>query len=117
MTGIEAVANAGRVLKEPTTQTSRYILFTIGLVVALSFFLVTKLVSDFGIVPLPTESITSQLARYVLGDAFFYTVFQFLTAGILFLAANTAFAGFPQLAAMVAKDQWLPKQLNDLATI
>ncbi len=112
MTGIEAVANAGRVLKEPTSRVSQHILIAIGVTVAISFFLVTKLVSDFGLVPLPTESIISQLARHVFGNAFFYTVFQFLTAGILFLAANTAFAGFPQLAAMVAQDQWLPKQLN-----
>lgn len=112
MTGIEAVANAGRVLKEPTRRVSQRILLAIGLTVAFSFFGITKLINDLGIIPSPTESITSQLAHYVLGDAFWYTTFQFLTAGILFLAANTAFAGFPQLAAMVAKDKWLPKQLN-----
>ncbi|MBI2707892.1 MAG: APC family permease [Proteobacteria bacterium] len=65
MTGIEAVANAGRVLKEPTSRVSQYILLAIGLTVAVSFFGFTKLVNDFGIVPSPTESITSQLAHYV----------------------------------------------------
>ncbi|MBX9785758.1 MAG: APC family permease [Alphaproteobacteria bacterium] len=112
MTGIEAVANAGRILKEPTSRIAQRILIAIGLIGAGSFFLITKVASNLGLVPMQTESIISQLSRNVLGEGFFYTFFQFLTAIILFLAANTSFAGFPQLAAMVAKDQWLPKQLS-----
>jgi len=114
MTGIEAVANAGRVLKESTGRIVQHILIAIGLIGAVSFFLITKVANKLGLVPMETESIVSQISRSVLGDGFFYTFFQFLTAGILFLAANTSFAGFPQLAAMVAKDQWLPKQLSAL---
>jgi hypothetical protein len=40
-----------------------------------------------------------------------YYAVQFLTAAILFLAANTAFAGFPRLAAILAEDSFLPRQL------
>ena len=93
---------------------TQHILIAIGLIGAGSFFLITKVASNLGLVPMQTESIISQLTRHVLGEGFFYTFFQFLTASILFLAANTSFAGFPQLAAMVAKDQWLPKQLSAL---
>lgn len=114
MTGIEAVANAGRVLKEPTTRIAQQILIAIGLIGAGSFFLITIASNHLGLIPLETESIFSQLTHRVFGDGFFYAIFQFLTAIILFLAANTSFAGFPQLAAMVAKDQWLPKQLSAL---
>ncbi len=114
MTGIEAVANAGRVLKEPASRIAQHILIAIGFIGATSFFLITKVVDHLGLVPMPTESIISQLTRSIFGDGLFYMVFQFLTAGILFLAANTSFAGFPQLAAIVAKDQWLPKQLSAL---
>lgn len=112
MTGIEAVANAGRVLKEPTSDIARHILMAIGCIGALSFFLITQGVNHFGLIPQETESILSQLTRSTFGDGLFYTVFQLLTALILFLAANTSFAGFPQIAAMVAKDGWLPKQLS-----
>lgn len=112
MTGIEAVANAGRVLKEPTSDIARHILMAIGCIGALSFLLITRGVNHFGLIPHETESILSQLTRSTFGDGLFHTVFQFLTALILFLAANTSFAGFPQLAAMVAKDGWLPKQLS-----
>ncbi|MDZ4323339.1 MAG: hypothetical protein U1A05_04565 [Alphaproteobacteria bacterium] len=93
---------------------TQHILIAIGLIGAGSFFLITKVASNLGLVPMQTESIISQLTRHVLGEGFFYTFFQFLTASILFLAANTSFAGFPQLAVMVAKDQWLPKQLSAL---
>ncbi len=114
MTGIEAVANAGRVLKEPTSRIAQHILMAIGVIGSISFFCITKMAANFGLVPLQTESIISQLNRHVFGDGLVYVVFQFLTACILFLAANTSFAGFPQLAALVAKDQWLPKQLSAL---
>lgn len=114
MTGIEAVANAGRVLKEPTSRIAQQILIALGFIGALSFFLITIASNHLGLTPLETESIFSQLTHRVFGDGFFYTFFQFLTAIILFLAANTSFAGFPQLTAMVANDQWLPKQLSAL---
>lgn len=114
MTGIEAVANAGRILKAPTSRIAQHILMAIGLIGAFSFFLITQVANDLGLIPLQTESIISQLTRHIFGDGIFYMFFQFLTAIILFLAANTAFAGFPRLASMVAKDQWLPKQLSAL---
>ncbi|MBA3813483.1 MAG: APC family permease [Alphaproteobacteria bacterium] len=114
MTGIEAVANAGKVLKEPTSRSAQHILIAIGLIGAVSFFLITKLANNLAIAPSSTESVISQITHIVLGDGVGYIFFQLLTAGILFLAANTAFAGFPQLAAMVARDQWLPKQLSAL---
>lgn len=112
MTGIEAVANAGNVLENPKQVIARNILIAIGVIGALSFFLITQGANTLDLEPMATESIVSQLARRVCGDGVIYQIFQLLTAGILFLAANTAFAGFPQLAAMVAKDQWLPKQLS-----
>jgi amino acid transporter len=114
MTGIEAVANAGKILKEPTSRIAQYILIAIGLIGGVSFFLITKLANDFGVTPSLTESVISQITHNIMGDGVGYIFFQLLTAGILFLAANTAFAGFPQLAAMVARDQWLPKQLSAL---
>ena len=43
----------------------------------------------------------------------FYVV-QVSTAIVLLLAANTAFAGFPQLASMMARDNFLPRQLANM---
>ena len=38
-------------------------------------------------------------------------VLQFATAAILTLAANTAYADFPRLSSIIARDGYLPRQL------
>ena len=43
----------------------------------------------------------------------FYAV-QILTLGILVLAANTSFQGFPRLAALLARDRFAPRQFMNL---
>lgn len=43
----------------------------------------------------------------------FYVV-QASTAAVLVIAANAAFAGFPQLASMLARDNFLPRQLANI---
>ena len=45
------------------------------------------------------------------GSAGFFYV-QVMAAGILILAANTAFNGFPLLGSILAQDRYLPRQLH-----
>ena len=45
-----------------------------------------------------------------------YYVLQFATFAILVLAANTAYADFPRLGSIVARDGFLPRQLPTAAT-
>ena len=47
--------------------------------------------------PTLQETIVSQLGRAIYGNSILYYVLQFTTMGILVVAANTAFAGFPSL--------------------
>ena len=55
----------------------------------------------------------SQLASAVWGrHSFLFGYFQVATAGILVLAANTAFNGFPVLASILAQHSFLPRQLH-----
>jgi hypothetical protein len=50
----------------------------------------------------------------VWGDgSFLYYVLQFSTFAILILAANTAYADFPRLSSIVARDGFLPRQLSN----
>jgi hypothetical protein len=67
-----------------------------------------------GIVPAEGEPVLSQIARAVFGagTAPYYTV-QAATLLILVLAANTAFADFPRLASILARDGYLPRQLQN----
>ena len=65
----------------------------------------------YGIVPSETETVVSQLARATFGGrGVFYYVVQAATMLILVLAANTAYADFPRLASIVARDRFLPRQ-------
>jgi hypothetical protein len=50
------------------------------------------------------------LGRAVFGQGPIYLILQFATAGILTLAANTAYADFPRLSSIIARDGYLPRQ-------
>ena len=66
-------------------------------------------------VPSETETVVSQIARGVFGGRnVLYYVVQGATMLILVLAANTAFADFPRLASIVARDRFMPRQFMNL---
>ncbi len=49
------------------------------------------------------ETVVSILGREILGRNVLYYGYQVATAGVLFLAANTAYADFPRLSAILGK--------------
>ena len=57
------------------------------------------------------ETVLSQMGKHVFGETPIYYAFQIATFAILILAANTAFAGFPQLSSIIARDGYLPSEL------
>lgn len=78
---------------------------------------VEQLVIHHGHVADPSETLISVLARQVFDNTplqWFYFVVQAGTAMILVLAANTAYAGFPRLASLLAVDRYMPRQLANL---
>jgi amino acid transporter len=114
MTGIECVANGVPVFEKPESKNaSQTLLILAGLLVTM-FFGVTYLADHFAVMPQETQSILSQIAREVFGNSVLYYCLQAATALILLLAANTAFAGFPRLASILAEKKYLPKQLTSL---
>jgi hypothetical protein len=66
----------------------------------------------YGIHPRESETVISQFARMIFTGpiGWFYYVVQFATAAILVLAANTAFADFPRLSSLLARDRFIPRQ-------
>ena len=55
----------------------------------------------------------AQVSSTVFGaDSFGFYTFQAFTALLLFLAANTSFAAFPRLAAVLAIDGFFPRQFS-----
>jgi len=80
-----------------------------AMVLGIFFLGVSYLATHLGLVP-GEETIISQIARAVFGTNIVYYVFQIATMGILVIAANTAFADFPRLASVLARDNFLPHQ-------
>ena len=111
VTGIEAISNGVPAFKPPESQNARVTLQWEA--AFLGFFLlgVAFLATRYGIVPGHDETVVSILGREVLGKNILYYAYQVATAGVLFLAANTAYADFPRLAAILAKDRFAPRQL------
>src|SRR4029434_1326910 len=59
------------------------------------------------------KTVTVQLAETVFGaGSALVLIVAGMTALILFLAANTAFSGFPVLGSILAQDRYLPRQLH-----
>jgi hypothetical protein len=70
----------------------------------------------FGIVPIDepaVKTVISQVAGTIFGnDTIAFYFYQAFTAMILFLAANTSFNAFPRLAAILARDGYMPRQFS-----
>lgn len=114
LSGIEAISNGVTAFRDPAARNAKItLIWMAGLLTAL-FLGTTLLAHVYGVMPREGETVISQLARGVFGDTAMYFVIQVSTALILFLAANTAYTGFPSLASMLAKDRYLPRQLASL---
>ncbi|ASS74054.1 amino acid permease [Tumebacillus algifaecis] len=112
LTGVEAVSNAIPSFKRPAEKNAATTLLMMGLILGSMFLGISVLAYCFGIVPNGRETVVSQLASSVFGRGTVYYAVQSVTALILFLAANTAFAAFPVLAFMLAKDRYLPNMFT-----
>ncbi|MFN4865529.1 MAG: APC family permease [Cyanobium sp.] len=113
MTGIEAIANGVSVFREPAARRARATMLVMGLMLASMFLAVSGLAYLYGVAPDPERTVLAQVGLRVFGEgsALFWAL-QITTLLILTLAANTAFAGFPRLAAMLAQDRFLPRQMG-----
>jgi amino acid transporter len=113
LTGVEAVANGVQAFKEPVVSNAGRTLLLMGTLFGAIFFLVGLLASAMGVLPDPTEAKTvlSQVTAGLVGEGSFpFWMVQIATMLLLTLAANTSFNGFPRLAAILAKDRFMPRQ-------
>ena len=115
LTGVEAVADGVPMFKEPPAKNAATTMVMMAGLGVTMFVGLTFLAHAYQIVPSETETVVSQLARGVFGGRnLFYFAVQMATMLILILAANTAFAGFPTLASIVARDRYMPRQFANL---
>jgi amino acid transporter len=130
LTGVEAISNGVPAFREPKSRNAATTLALLGGVaitmlggiVVLANLTGLKLIDESGgshfakngvPVELAHDTVMGQLAQTIF-DTFpvgFYFVIT-MTMVILFLAANTAFNGFPVLGSILARDGFLPKALH-----
>ncbi len=112
MTGIEAIANGVQVFREPEARNARLTLLVMGGLLAAMFVTISVLAWLYGIAPDPQRTTLALLGMRLFGGSSpLFALLQFTTMLVLILAANTAFADFPRLGALLAADRFLPQQL------
>jgi hypothetical protein len=110
LTGVEAVSNGVQALEPPEGRNAQVVMTWLGAISITMFLGITYLAYDFGIVPGGDETVVSKIAGRVWGAGVMYYAVQASTLLILVLAANTAFADFPRLSSILARDRFVPRQ-------
>lgn len=116
LTGIEAISNDTQLFRQPRARNAARTLVAMSVILITLFLSITLLANAVHAVPSHDETIISQIARTVYGQEGIGYVMYVLTMigafAVLFMAANTPFADFPQLAALHSSDGFLPRQLT-----
>ncbi|MBW8826161.1 MAG: amino acid permease [Acidobacteria bacterium] len=110
LTGVEAISNGVPAFQRPESKNAATTLTWMAIILGSLFFGLSVLAHHLHPIPSELETVNSQMARALFGSGLFYWVIQLSTAAILALAANTAYADFPRLSSIIAKDGYLPRQ-------
>jgi amino acid transporter len=112
LTGIEAISNGVQAFKPPESKNAAATMIIMGVMATSLFVGITYLSTHMSLIPEETESILSQMTRAITGNNVLYYWVQFFTAGVLFLAANTAYQDFPRLSAFLSNDGFMPRWMQ-----
>ena len=113
LTGVEAISNGITAFNEPRSKNAGITLIWMAIILGSLFLSISFLAKAIGAVPSETVTVISQLAETIYrGQGIMYLALIGGTTVILIMAANTAFADFPRLSALAAKDGFLPRQLT-----
>ena len=123
LTGVEAISNGATAFRDPAGPNAAKTMVWMVLLLGTMFLGITFLAHRFGVTyqhsadpSVVAETLLSKLNKAILGDVsqglpkLIYYGVQGFTFAILVVAANTAFADFPRLAALQARDGFLPRQ-------
>ena len=112
LTGVEAISNGVPAFRRPESKNAATTLVWMGVILGTLFMGVSDPRPPPRPVPEPrADRHLADGRRGVRERPVLYVVLQFATAAILTLAANTAYADFPRLSSIIARDGYLPRQL------
>ncbi len=114
LTGIEAISNGVPAFRPPESKNAGRTLIVMAVLMGILFVGSLSLTQGLAVIAQPQETILSALARQLLGSGPAYFLIQVSTMLILAVAANTSFADFPRVSAILAGDSFLPRQLSGL---
>jgi hypothetical protein len=108
LTGVEAIANAVPEFREPRAHRAQHTEVWLGILLGAMLIGLGVLIRKFSVVPHSATTVLAQLTEASLGHNVVFYAIQLITMVLLALAANTSFGGLPVLAALLAKDNFLP---------
>ncbi|GAA1429107.1 APC family permease [Streptomyces thermospinosisporus] len=131
LTGVEAISNGVPAFRKPKSKNAATTLALMGLLAVTMFCGIIALAAATKVrmaenpakdllrdgTPVGAgyiqHPVISQVAEAVFGhDSVPFMILAAATALVLFLAANTAYNGFPLLGSILAQDRYLPRQLH-----
>ena len=114
LTGVEAVSNGVPAFKKNESKNASITLIWMAVILGTCFFGLSIIAQHLKPTADEGQTVLAQLAEHIYGGRnvlFFIT--QFATFAILILAANTAYADYPRLSSIIAKDGYLPRQFSN----
>jgi len=116
LTGVEAIADGVQAFRRPQARNAAATLAIMGTISISMFLGITFLARSLDVRVSDTvaaPSVLAQIGDTVFSGGFMFYVLQVFTAGILVLAANTAYQDFPRLSAILARDRFMPSQFRN----
>jgi amino acid transporter len=116
ITGTEAISNGVPAFTKPESRNAAITLGWMAFILGTLFIGISVLAYHVHLVYVDgSDPVIDQLNSIVFGKGtWFYYVLQAATVAILVLAANTSFADFPRLSAILARDGFMPRPLANI---